>query len=188
MPIDNPKDHPSQWTVYTPAYKYDQPMLDRMYAENMLQASVDQGEAYNLCMTCQKQTPLGQYVHNCTYGNKLGQVHPDMRPEYLNNSPWWEITPSPVSSGENSPELYSSTPINGPVKWTTSAQGNVYLTDATDDEVPDINSSSEMTPNSPRFDRFCDTILNSSDLADYLPKPWFNDEDWNEYVNYWLSP
>jgi hypothetical protein len=159
-----------------------------MYAENMLQASVDQGEAYNLCMTCQKQTPLGQYVHNCTYGNKLGQVHPDMRPEYLNNSPWWEITPSPVSSGENSPELYSSTPINGPVKWTTSAQGNVYLTDATDDDVPDINSSPEMTPNSPRFNRFHDTILNSSDLTDYLPKPWFNDEDWNEYVNYWLSP
>src|ERR1043166_2550323 len=122
-----------------------------MYVENMLQASVDQGEAYNLCITCQKQIPLGQYVHNCTYGNKLEQVHPNMRPEYLNNSPWWEITPSPTSSGENSPELYSSTPINGSVKWTISAQGNVYLTDATEDDVPDINSSPKITSNSPRF-------------------------------------
>src|ERR1043165_4492404 len=155
-------------------------MLDRMYAENMLQASVNQGEAYNFCMACQKKTLLGQYVHNCTYGNKLGQVHPDMRPEYLNNSLWWEITPSPVFSGENSPELYSSTPINEPVKWTTSTQENVYLTDATDDDVPDINSSPEMTPNSPHFNRFHDTILTPSDPTDYLPKPWFNDDDWTE--------
>src|SRR5262245_61604472 len=117
MPIDNPNDHPSQWTVYTPAYEYNQPDLDRMYAENMLKASVDQGDSYNFCLTCHKQTPLEQYVHNCTYGNKQGQVHPEMRSEYLHTSPWWEITPSPITSGKNSPELYSSTPINGPVKW-----------------------------------------------------------------------
>ena len=85
--------------------------------------------------------------------------------------------PSPVSSGENSLESYSSTPINKPVKWTTSAQGNVYFTDATDENIPDINNSLEMSPNSPRFNRFHDTILNFTDPVDYLLKPWFNDED-----------
>lgn len=186
LPVDNPNDDSKQWTIYTPAYTYDQPMLDRQYADYMVQVNTTDSqheETFHLCFLCNRHLPVDRYVHNCTYGYGLGQQHTEMRPEYLVNTPWWEVR-SPTSesdssdasypcfnswnednSGRNSPDLYTSIPYNGPTKWTTDDQCNTYLTDDDDyytaPNSPD--SSPSYIPNSPG------------------PQKWFNDDDWAEY-------
>ena len=45
---------------------------------------------HTYCKVCQRNLPYGTTIHNCKFGLGLGQIHPDMQPEYLINEPWWQ--------------------------------------------------------------------------------------------------
>ena len=101
IPVDNPEENPNNWTIYTPAYTYNQPMLDQQYADHILQGTNSQNpEEFHWCLKCNKHLPRDRFVHNCVYGYKLGQQHAEMRSECLSNTPWWEI-PYDESSDNN---------------------------------------------------------------------------------------
>jgi len=53
------------------------------------------------CKWCQKNLPYNTTIHKCKMGLGLGigQIHPDMNPEYLANHRWW--TEPPVIAEEN---------------------------------------------------------------------------------------
>jgi hypothetical protein len=106
IPVDNPEENPNNWTIYTPAYTYNQPMLDQQYADHILQVTNSQNqEELHWCLKCNKHLPRDRFVHNCVYGYKLGQQHAEMRSECLSNTPWWEI-PYDESSDNNQEENY----------------------------------------------------------------------------------
>ena len=181
LPVDNPNDEQKHWTIYTPAYVYEQPTLNRQYADYMCRITYENPpnsstennfETDDMCFLCHKHVPITQYVHNCTYGYETGQQHAEMRPEHLVNTPWWERRPDTPESSNishysemNSPDFYTSIPYNGPTKWTTNSNGDTYLTD--DDSYhsePEYqNDSPTYTPSSPQ------------------PQPWYTDDDWAEY-------
>jgi hypothetical protein len=41
------------------------------------------------CRMCKRNLPYGQIEHDCLMGFDDGKIRPDMRPEWLINTPWW---------------------------------------------------------------------------------------------------
>ena len=42
------------------------------------------------CTLCKRNLHYGTVAHDCVFGMEKGQLHPDMKPEYLINKPWWK--------------------------------------------------------------------------------------------------
>ena len=60
IPVDNPEENPKNWTIYTPAYTYNQPMLDQQYADHILQGTSNNSqnqEEFHWCLKCNKYLP-----------------------------------------------------------------------------------------------------------------------------------
>src|SRR3954454_18919398 len=44
---------------------------------------------HTYCKTCKRNLLTGTIKHECKWGFKEGEIHPEMNPEYLINHPWW---------------------------------------------------------------------------------------------------
>jgi len=45
---------------------------------------------HTYCRICKKNLYYGTTIHDCDIGFGPGQLRPDMIPEYLANTPWWQ--------------------------------------------------------------------------------------------------
>ena len=42
------------------------------------------------CKNCKRNLQYGLNIHDCEIGIELGKIHPDMRSDFLINTPWWK--------------------------------------------------------------------------------------------------
>ena len=63
---------------------------------------------HTYCKACQRNLLPGTIIHNCTVGLLLGQIHPDMQENYLENNPLWEKPPKVAVETQYYQSQYSS--------------------------------------------------------------------------------
>jgi hypothetical protein len=50
---------------------------------------IENHHIHTYCTMCKRNLPYGTVRHDCIIGFTLGKIRPDMRPEFLINTPWW---------------------------------------------------------------------------------------------------
>ena len=93
------------------AYQYSEQELFRIYLSNIVVKQVIASQpikkggskctdacyfgstvdhhTHTYCKCCKCNLFTDEVVHNCTWEIGLGELHPEMNPEYLVNVPWW---------------------------------------------------------------------------------------------------
>ena len=93
----------------TTAYQYTKAEVEDLYIQNIkvyhivagqprnrggskctLQCDIENHHIHWYCKGCQRNLPYKTILHDCKYGFGLGKYHPDQKPEYLINDPWWK--------------------------------------------------------------------------------------------------
>jgi hypothetical protein len=104
------KDIDELWGIWTPAYYYSGQELLQLYRNITVTKQIIAGQPikrgkwqcndacdienhhlHTYCTMCKRQIPTGCIVlqHGCVFGFQLGQVRPDMNPDYLINDVFW---------------------------------------------------------------------------------------------------
>jgi hypothetical protein len=50
---------------------------------------IENHHVHTYCKNCKRNLLEGVVKHECKWGFKEGEIHPEMNPEYLVNHPWW---------------------------------------------------------------------------------------------------
>ena len=51
---------------------------------------IENHHVHTYCRLCKRNLYFGTTIHNCVMGFEPGKIRPDMIPEYLANTPWWQ--------------------------------------------------------------------------------------------------
>ena len=133
MPIDNPEeDDPENWNIQTPAYTYTQADLETMYGEYFIPT----GTSLQLeCNLCNKRAPTATWIYNCVYTHQPYKPHSEMRPEFLQNKPWWKDQ-NVIRTAEDHYDEYGNV-------YFTNTPSTIFLSPEiypiSEEEVPQFN-------------------------------------------------
>ena len=99
----------NNYPVPTPAYTYTFQELNEIYAENIsikqvianqpierggskctFECDIENHHIHTYCKNCKRNLQYGLNIHDCEIGIEFGKIHPDMKSDFLINTPWWK--------------------------------------------------------------------------------------------------
>ena len=103
------EDENNNYSVSTPAYTYTFQELNEIYAENIsikqvianqpierkgskctFECDIENHHIHTYCKNCKRNLQYELNIHNYEIGIEFGKIHPDMRYNFLINTPWWK--------------------------------------------------------------------------------------------------
>ena len=92
------------FTAYQPYWEeYEQLFMDNIQIKSVIAnqpirrggskcteaCDTENHHIHTYCRLCKRNLVYGTVVHDCVVGYGCGKIHPEMVPEYLINTPWW---------------------------------------------------------------------------------------------------